>query len=52
MIVRDPIVEETRGWREEYAARFDHDLDRIFEDIERRQIESGKDFVTLPPRKL
>ena len=47
----DPIVEETRMWRQEYALKFNHDLDLIFEDARRRQAESGKEFVTFPPRK-
>lgn len=45
---RDPIVEETRRLREEYAAKFAHDRDAIFEDILRRQ--KGKDLVTFPSR--
>ncbi len=44
---RDPIVEETRRLREEYAAKFAHDRDAIFNDILRRQ--KGKDLVTFPP---
>ena len=46
---RDPIVEETRKLREEYASKFDHDPDAIFEDILRRQ--KGKNLVTFPPRQ-
>jgi hypothetical protein len=45
---RDPIVEETRKLREEYAAAFAHDRDAIFDDIIRRQ--KGKEMVTFPPR--
>ena len=48
---KDPIVEETRKLREEYASRFKHDVDAIFEDIRKRQRESGKKFVSFPPRK-
>ncbi len=48
---RDPIVEETRKLREEYAAKFQHDPDAIFEDIKRRQIEGGRVLVTFPPRR-
>ncbi len=51
MAHRDPIVEETRRLRDQYAAKFNYDLDLIFEDIRRRQAESGKEYVTLPPRK-
>ncbi len=48
---RDPIVEETRKLREEYAAQFDHDLDAIFDDIQRRQSMKGKRLVSFPARK-
>ena len=48
---RDPIVEETRKLREEYAAKFGHDRDAIFDDIQRRQSMEGKRLVSFPPRK-
>lgn len=48
---RDPIVEETRKRREEYAAKFNHDLDAIFSDIRERQGERGKELVSFPARK-
>ncbi len=48
---RDPIVEETRALREEYAAQFNHDIDAIFEEICKRQTQSGKNLVTFPSRK-
>jgi hypothetical protein len=48
---RDPIVEETRALREEYAASLGHDPDAIFEDIRIRQLQRGKQLVALPPRK-
>lgn len=48
---RDPIVEETRRLREEYASAFDHDLDAIFEDIRKRQKQSRATLVTFPPKK-
>lgn len=48
---QDPIVQEARQRREEYAAEFNHDPDAIFEDICRRQRESSRELVSLPPRK-
>ena len=48
---RDPIVEETRKLREEYAATFGNDMDAIFEDIRKRQSMEGKNLVNFPPRK-
>lgn len=48
---KDPIVAETRELREQYAARFDHDMDAIFEDIQQRQTAQEKHLVSFPPRK-
>ncbi len=46
----DPIIEESRRPRESYAEEHGHDIDAIFQDILRRQKESSKKFVRLPPR--
>ncbi|MCY3736566.1 MAG: hypothetical protein OXG13_09220 [Gemmatimonadaceae bacterium] len=48
---RDPIVEETRKLREESAAKFGHDRDAIFHDVQRRQSMKGKRLVSFLPRK-
>lgn len=47
----DPIVEETRQLRDEFARQFNYDADAIFEAIKIRQTQSGKEAVTLPARK-
>jgi hypothetical protein len=47
---KDEIVEEVHRVREEYGAKFDHDIDAIYEDIRRRQAESGREFVSFPRR--
>ncbi|WP_198328466.1 hypothetical protein [Methylovulum psychrotolerans] len=44
-------MNETRALREEYAAKFNHDPDALFEDILKRQAQAGKKVVPLPPRK-
>ena len=49
---KDPVVEEVRKIRDEYARSFDYDLGRICEDLRKQQAESGRDIVTLPPKKL
>lgn len=49
--MRDPIVEEIRKVREAYAARFNHDLDAMYEDIRKQEELSGRTFIRLPPRK-
>lgn len=48
---KDPIVSETRELREQYASQFNHDIDAIFEDIQRRQQAQGKKLASFPPRK-
>ncbi len=48
---QDPIIQETRQCREEYAAKFNHDADAIFENICKRQQENKRKLVTFPPRK-
>lgn len=48
---KDEIVEEIHRIREEYAAKFDHNIDAIYEDIRRQQAESGREFVSFPPKK-
>ena len=48
---RDPIVEETRRLREQYAKQLSHDTNTIFDDIVKRQNQRGKNLVTFPRRK-
>lgn len=57
--MNDPIVDEVRRIRDAQAARFNYDLDAIFQNIKEREKQSGLDFVqgvarqavaTLEPR--
>lgn len=48
---KDPIVEEMRKLREKYAAEFNHDIDAIYEDIQKRQARLSQKPVSFPPRK-
>ena len=52
---RDPIVRGVRKARDAYAAQFDHNLDRIVEDLRRRQ-DAGEFQVVRrlprPPRRI
>jgi hypothetical protein len=41
----DPIVEEVRQAREEYAARFGYDLRKIFRDLKEKEKLSGRNVV-------
>jgi len=47
---QDPIVEEIRLCRQEYAARFNHNLKAICQDLRERQKASGRKVVALSPR--
>ena len=46
----DPIVAEVRQVREQLAARFDFDVQAIFADLRRRQVELGDRLVRRPAR--
>lgn len=48
---KDPIVEEVRRLREEYAARFNHDLAAICRDLRERQQKGGRTVVSLMPKQ-
>ena len=49
---RDPIVEEIRQYRQEYAAQFNHDLKAICRDLRERQEKGGRKVLSLPPRSI
>ncbi len=51
MTIPDPTA-EIKAIRHQLGANFDFDLDRIFADIRRRQAESGRHYVTMPPRRI
>ncbi|HEY2411220.1 MAG TPA: hypothetical protein VGI40_03210 [Pirellulaceae bacterium] len=43
--MNDPIVDEIRRVRDVHAARFNYDLDAIFQDIKEREKKNGLVFV-------
>ena len=47
----DPIVEEIRRIRDEHAAKFNYDIDKIFQELKEQEKQSGRRFVTLPPKR-
>jgi hypothetical protein len=51
MMIPDP-TEEMKAIRHRLGAEFAYDLDRIFADIQRRQAESGRTYVTRPSRRI
>ncbi len=50
-ITDDPIVAEIRKTRNEHAAKFNYDIAAICEDIRRQEKESGREYVSYPPRR-
>jgi hypothetical protein len=48
---KDPIVEETRRLRDEYASKLNYNIDEIHEDLQRQQALSTKKTVSFPPRQ-
>jgi hypothetical protein len=44
---QNEIVEEIHRIREEYSRSFNHDLKAIFADLQKQQVESGRDVVNL-----
>lgn len=50
-MIDDPIVAEVRRARDEYAKRFNYDLDAICRDLQDKQQQSGRKLVSFPPRR-
>jgi len=48
--MHDPIVEEVRKAREEYARKFNYDLDALCQDLRERQRSEGRKVVSFPPK--
>ncbi len=43
----DPIVEEIHKIRQDLAAKFDYDIDAIFEDLRQKQLKSNRKIVSF-----
>jgi hypothetical protein len=50
--MNDPIVEEVRQVRAEYAEKFNYDLKAIFADLRKQQEASGREFVMFSARRI
>jgi hypothetical protein len=50
-MIDDPIVAEVRKARDEYARRFNYDLDAICNDLQQRQAQAGKKVVSFSPKR-
>ncbi len=49
---KDPVVEEVRQLRDEYAKQFNYDLEAIYRDLKEQEKKGGRKYVLLPPRRL
>ena len=47
----DTIVEETRKARDEYAAKFNYDLDAMYDDLKKQEKRNEERLVSLPPKE-
>ncbi|MGH9928233.1 MAG: hypothetical protein ACREA9_03285 [Pyrinomonadaceae bacterium] len=47
----DEIVEQVRRVRDEYAAKFNYDLEAIYKDIKEQEEQNQHKVVSLPPKK-
>lgn len=50
--MNDPIVDEVRRIRNAHAARFNYDLDAIFQDIKEQEKKNERKFVSFTPPKV
>ncbi len=50
-MTKDPIVEEVRHIRQQYAARFNYDLAAVFRDLWDRQNRGEFAVVSRKPRR-
>jgi hypothetical protein len=50
--MEDPIVEEIRKLREEHAARFNYNVDAIFDNLKKLEQERGFTVVSLEPKRV
>ena len=48
---KDEIVEEVRRVREAYAAQFDFDLKRMFEDLKKKEEQDKGQLAKIEPLK-
>ena len=48
----DPIVAEVRAIRDKLAAECNYDVDKIVRRIRQREAESGREYVSHPPRRV
>lgn len=50
--MNDPMVEEIRKYREQYAAKFGYDPAASCRDLRERQRACGREVVSRPPERV
>ena len=48
----DPIVDEVRAIRDAIAKEFDYDIEKLAEAVKAHEVQSGHEFVCLPPKRV
>ena len=48
---KDSIVEDVRKVRKEHAAKFNYNLDAIYQDLKKQQKRGGRKVVSLPAKR-
>ena len=51
-MTQDPILDEVRKWRNEYAKQFSYDLRAICLDLKERQEQSERKRFVLPLKRV
>lgn len=49
---QDEIIAEVRKVREELAARFDYDMDRLYKEIKRRESRAERPMLEAAPKRV
>lgn len=49
-MIHDPVVEEVRRIRQEYAARFNYDPSAMAADLKKKRQRYAERLVSLPPK--
>lgn len=48
---KDTIVEDVRKVRDEHAAKFNYNLDAIYQDLKKQQKRGGRKIVSLTAKR-
>lgn len=51
-MTKDPIMDEVRRIRQEYAAEFDYNVRAMAADLEKRRQHYADRLVTFPPKSV